>query len=115
MPGSNPIPQEAVAAIAAWCASRVEDEHTDDLRIEHETDRSRVTIVERRPPWDGGPGEWTRTTVAQLRYASSDGHWSLFCADGNGRWCPYDDAPASSDVSTLLEEIDDDPTGIFWG
>ena len=73
-----------------------------------------VTLIEERPTfWDAD--EWTDTPVAQLRYDSREGRWTLFCADAHARWHPYPGAESSKDIDELLREIDADPTGIFWG
>lgn len=58
---------------------------------------------------------WTRQLVAQLRYDPDDEHWRLYCADHNGRWHFYEPAAPSSNVLELIAELDEDPTGIFWG
>ena len=39
----------------------------------------------------------------------------LHGSDRNGRWHLYDGLAPSPDLDTLLAEIGDDPTGIFWG
>ena len=42
--------------------------------------------------------------------------WRMnFGSDQNSRWHPYDDCSPSSSFSRLLDEVDRDPTGIFWG
>ncbi len=45
--------------------------------MEFEIRGNSVTIIERRPPWreDFGP-EWSRLTVAQLRYENEG--WALY-------------------------------------
>jgi Protein of unknown function (DUF3024) len=53
--------------------------------------------------------------VAQLRYDPADHHWRLYCADRNSRWHYYDMAEPTPHLDELLNEIDEDPTGIFWG
>jgi hypothetical protein len=53
--------------------------------------------------------------IAQLRYDSETATWSLYCCDRNERWFLYFDIEPSRDVRPLLNEIDEDPTGIFWG
>ena len=76
----------------------------------------RVTIFECRPPWHADLGtDWTRQPVAQLRYDPADHYWSLYCADRNSRWHDYDMIQPTPQLDELLTEIDDDPTGIFWG
>jgi Protein of unknown function (DUF3024) len=75
-----------------------------------------VTIVERRAPWreDYGP-EWSVQGVARFRYVRTTGLWTLYWPDQNGRWHRYDGAAPSRSVRELLDEVDRDPTGIFWG
>jgi hypothetical protein len=86
------------------------------LRIECDVRGRNVTIYECRPPWhpDYGP-DWTRQPVAQLRYRPEDHHWQLYCADRNSHWHRYTRSQPSVRVADLLDEIDNDPTGIFWG
>ncbi len=69
-----------------------------------------------RDSWSNliGP-DWTSTNVAQLRYDERSDRWTLYAADRNSRWFPYDDVGLSRDVGPLLAEIDEDPTAIFWG
>ena len=50
----------------------------------------------------------------QLRYDPDAGRWTLYCADRNSRWHHYDLIEPGT-VTELLAEIEQDPTGIFWG
>ena len=53
--------------------------------------------------------------MAQLRYQRQHPHhWSLYWADRNGRWHRYDDLEPGP-VDKVLNEIEADPTCIFWG
>jgi hypothetical protein len=58
---------------------------------------------------------WIREEVAQLRYSPDGQQWQLYCADSNSRWHRYEPAPATTRLEELINEIDRDPTGIFWG
>lgn len=58
---------------------------------------------------------WVRLSVAQFRYDPDAKLWTLYCADRNGRWHIYDDVDPSPDLVPLIEEVEADPTGIFWG
>lgn len=71
-----------------------------------------VTLAERKP-WVLEPSGWVEIAVAQFRYA--DAGWKLHWADQNSRWHPYDDLSSAPNLGTLLAEVDQDPTGIFWG
>ena len=55
-----------------------------------------------------------RTRVAQLRYSANTNHWSRYWADRNDRWHRYDDIDPGP-VDKALNEIEADPTCIFWG
>ena len=41
--------------------------------------------------------------------------WTLFWRDRNHRWHRYKYTAPTTEIARLLEEIDRDPTGIFWG
>ena len=100
--------------VGRYCEQRVPSNLRDEIRVEYEVRGNSVTIVERRPPRrpESSP-EWSRLTVAQLRY--EDDAWALYWSDRNGKWHFYDLFEPSPDLSAALNEIDDDPTAIFWG
>jgi hypothetical protein len=110
------VRDDAVRHVTSFCERRVPVDLRGELRLEHSTRGSAITIVERRPPWSEliGP-DWTSTNVAQLRYDERSNRWTLYAADRNDRWFLYDDVGPSGDVEPLLAEIEPDPTGIFWG
>jgi hypothetical protein len=43
------------------------------------------------------------------------GTWALCWRDRNELVHEYDRVPPSRDIDDLLDEIDGDPTAIFWG
>ena len=61
-----------------------------------------------------GP-EWTSFPIARLRYTAADNSWTLYWRDRNLRFHIYDLLAPSNRVDDLLNEIDRDPTCIFWG
>ena len=61
-----------------------------------------------------GP-EWTSFPIARLRYTAADKSWTLYWRDRNLRFHIYDLLAPSNRVDDLLNEIDRDPTCIFWG
>jgi hypothetical protein len=86
------------------------------VRVECEIDRSYLTVVERRAPWRPEVGrDWTRLPIARLRYTKASKTWTLYWRDRNLRFHRYDRIEPSVNVSVLIDEIDCDPTGIFWG
>jgi hypothetical protein len=112
---STPPPLD-IAAVVAYCEQRVPPHALHQVRMQAVVERHAVTLVERRAPWrpDFGP-EWTTSPVARVRWSVSRREWTLFCHDRNQRWHRYPHTQPSSEIATLLSEIDRDPTGIFWG
>jgi Protein of unknown function (DUF3024) len=110
------MPALDIAAVRAYCEQRVPPHAIHQVRVEAIVDARAVTIVERRAPWrpEYGP-QWTTGPVARLRYTAARREWTLYWRDRNQRWHRYPDHQPTSDVTELLEEIDRDPTGIFWG
>jgi hypothetical protein len=110
------LPGLDVAAIRHYCEQRIPPHALHQVRVEAEVSRGAVTIVERRAPWraDYGP-DWTTSGVARLRYTAKRGEWAIYWRDRNARWHIYDLVDPSADITVLLDEIDRDPTGIFWG
>ena len=44
-----------------------------------------------------------------------DHAWTLYWADRNSRWHRYDDLDTDRPAQALIDEIEADPTCIFWG
>ena len=110
------LPELDVARVQRWCEGRVPEHARHQVRVECEVNGSYLTIVECRAPWrdDLGPG-WTRLPVARLRYVKGSRTWALYWRDRNLRFHRYDRIKPSEKVSKLIDEIDRDPTHIFWG
>jgi hypothetical protein len=53
--------------------------------------------------------------IAQLRYDTAAGTWTLYWADRNRRWHRYDDLDPTPQLDDLLKEIGEDSLSIFWG
>jgi hypothetical protein len=111
----SPIPEFQQRQIERWCERHVPAHLRDEIRIECRRRGGAVTILERRAPWSPELGtDWTESRIAQLRY-DSDGLWSVYWADSNGRWLTHPDVPQAKTPIPLLEEIDRNPDGVFWG
>lgn len=114
--GRSIIPPLDLARIRRFTDARVPASARHQVRLEIEVGRSSVTIVETRAPWkpEYGP-DWTRSPIASLRYSAKHRGWSLFWMDHNGAWHRYATEPFIPHVGPLLEEIDRDPSAVFWG
>ena len=100
-----------------WAGHRLPPDYLEELRIEVDVTPTSITILECRPPWDSGRGgfEWTRAPIARLRYNKSKKTWKLYWRDRSRKFHLYDRVDATESIEMLLDEIDRDPTGIFWG
>ena len=110
------VPEDALAEVERFCEERTPPDLCDEMRLEFSVRGDGITIVERRAPWNPRLGsEWTTSHIAQLRCDDAEGRWSLHWRGSDDRWRPYNRIKASRGIRRLLAEIDDDPTGIFWG
>lgn len=110
------IPEADVVLVRTWAQEQTPVEFRDQVRIEVDETERGVTIVECRRPWSDQFGsEWTRQEVARLNYAASRKVWTLYWADRNSKFHRYIDTVPTKAVVDLLDEIEADPTCIFWG
>jgi hypothetical protein len=75
---------------------------------------SEVILFEERPDFQN-PREWRELPVAKFKYVATQQEWRLYCQHRDLRWHAYEALPAARDFGRLLNEVDVDPTGIFWG
>lgn len=108
---------EAEEDLRHFCERRVAVLARDQVRLEYEFRGDAATLVERRVPWHPAlqDAPWTRMPVAQFRYDRENGHWTLHWPDRNTRWHEDDGVEPSHTLKPLLAEVDEDPTGIYWG
>ena len=109
------VPDLDLLKIRKYCEEKTPQQFRNEMRVEVGVRGKSVTIFECRPPWDNQGTEWSRQPIGQLRYDPEAARWTLFWADRNSRWHLYEDLDADQPVQVLLDEINDDPTGIFWG
>ena len=109
------FPETDLGQIRGWCTAQSAKLPADQLRITCSIGARAVDIGEERPPWEGSAADpWTFMAVARLTYVKSRGEWSLGVSNSNGDFRRY--APLSTGSHTsLLNEIDADPTCAFWG
>jgi hypothetical protein len=101
-------------SIARFCEVRVPTEIRHKVRLIYRWRGSVVTLSETRPYFQD-PKRWTESPVAQFRYDAARKRWVLYYRDGKGRWHIYEEARPAASVQTLLDEVNRDPTHIFWG
>jgi hypothetical protein len=73
-----------------------------------------VSLFESRPHLQGG-GEWISMKVARFKKDPKTETWHLYWADRNSKWRPYPPLPFHRDIEKLLQEVEKNETGAFWG
>jgi len=110
-----PIQKQLVEKLMqAYCDKRVPKELQDRIKLFYKIRGDNITLIESRPFWQDET-QWIDATVAQIRFENANKTFTLYCADRNDRWHLYDFIESSKELKDILQEIDRDPTGIFWG
>jgi hypothetical protein len=55
-----------------------------------------------------------RVQLPQFRFNHNSKKWTLYWPDRNSKWHEYEVIESSRKFETLLKEVQEDPTGIFW-
>lgn len=98
----------------AYCENRVPAYLRSQIRIEYRIRDNEVSLFESRAHLQGS-GEWISTKVARFAKDAQDGTWHLFWADRNSQWRPYSPLPYHRDIEKLLQAVEKNETGAFWG
>lgn len=111
---SDTVKHQVDAVLRAYCEKRVPPHVRHQVRMSYDFRANTVTLYEDRVGFRD-PSQWTHMPMAQFRHDPKSGAWTLYCADRNDRWHKYEPCEPSRRFETLLEEVDRDPTGIFFG
>lgn len=71
-------------------------------------------LFEIRPLWND-PSHILELPFAKLRLIKSTKIWRLYWMRGTGKWETYEPKPESANLPLLLDEIDHDGYGYFFG
>jgi hypothetical protein len=101
--------------LSKYCEKRIPGHIRHELRIGYEIDRTWVRLYEERPSFFD-KSQWSRMVIAKFKYTIKSNNWTLYWADRNSKWHIYDEIKnPTRHFERLLSEVDDDPTGIFYG
>ena len=107
------IRQLADMLLSKLCTRRSPADLQHEVKVTYAIVGNKVTISQHRTAWDN-PKEWVAMKVALLEYIPRSNVWTLYGFDRNERRAEYP-SPSTSDLTALIDEVDSDPTGIFWG
>lgn len=100
--------------VGDYCQFRSPVDLRDKIRVGYSVKGQGVLIYESRPRWDN-PEEWRQSEFAKLRYLRTGDKWELYWKLASGRWLLYEPRSRSASLPDLIEEIDADPHGCFFG
>ena len=97
-----------------YCEKKVPPQYRNELRVEFQIRGNEVSLLECRAPWRG-EGDWTRTKVARFKKDPKTETWLLFWADRNNKWREYSPLSFHARIEKLLDEVEKNENGAFWG
>ena len=110
----TPLKEAVSRQLDEYCRNKIPPEVSHQLRLGYEMRGSSYTLFEERPAFDD-PATWVQLPIARFRYNLTRGLWTLYWADSHTRWHRYDLIGPAKTLGPLIEEVDRDPTHIFWG
>ena len=114
MPLSELTKKQVEKKLGSYCKEKAPAHSKAELRLDFIFRGNTVTLFEERPSFDK-PETWVQSVIAQFRFNPLTKEWTLYWADRNSRWHPYEKVEPSMNFEVLLTEVDKDPTGIFRG
>jgi len=116
---ASSLPERDVDCAHRWAHgrnNRLPERAIGQIRYEIDIEGQAVTMYECRPPWrpENGP-DWTRFPIVRFRYTKSRREWATYWRDRNLKFHRYDPMPPSRDLQVLIDAIEADRSGIFWG
>ena len=109
------IHQLAIQLLTDFCAQRTPPDVRDHVRVEFVITGTKATIIERRPDFRDPGREWSERKVAVLEYDTKARTWALFAFNRNSQRMPYQRTAPTADLTSLIAEVESDPTHVFWG
>ena len=73
-----------------------------------------VILYEIRPVWND-PKKIQHIEFAKIRYYKSRQEWNLYWKPASGKWELYEPCPESTNLRKLIEIIEEDKHGCFYG
>jgi hypothetical protein len=106
--------QRVKKIFSAYCAMKAPHHISDQFRVEFELRGAEVKLFESRP-YHLDKCQWISHKIARFKKDAETNCWSLYYADRNGRWHLLEQIPPDKNIEKILEVVEKDTTGIFWG
>jgi hypothetical protein len=115
MPLPEAVRLQAELLLLAYCQARTPPSIRHALRLAFRTRLNTMTLYVSYGPWKPKFPKNSRTPVAQFRYDPEQRSWTLYRADEKEKWHLYDKVPPTPGLLTLIQEVDADPSKVFFG
>ncbi len=113
-----PIPpiqkQLATMQIEKYCENMVPAHAQHQVMSKYEFDKNTIILIESRVKWND-ESVWIDIPIAKIKYEMKSMTWELYCVLSNEKWMRYDGLEPQKDLQKCIDEIEADPTCIFWG
>jgi hypothetical protein len=100
--------------VGKMCQRRSPAYLSDQLKTIYKIKNHSVEVYEHRPRWNN-PGEWMDEGIAKFLYSRTTKKWNLYWMRQDLKWHLYEPLSESTTIEALVEEVDKDPHGAFWG
>lgn len=100
--------------VGGLCSKMTPQHLKNKLRFEYEIENQSVIIYEIRPAFRN-LGEFTKMPIAKLSYVKSGNLWKLYWQRASGKWQRYETGSSAKSLDKLVEEIERDSYGCFFG
>ena len=71
-------------------------------------------IFEMRPIWDN-PSKKIKNSIVKITYVKKTKLWKLYWKRADLKWHSYSPFPESGSLEEILDIVDQDHNGCFWG
>lgn len=85
-----------------------------ELDLGYDYDGSKIELYEIRPDWEDN-SIIRHYPFARIRYVKSTNIWKLYWFRASGKWNEYQPFSQSPDLQALLDCIQEDAFGCFYG
>jgi hypothetical protein len=111
---SEEPPRNDVQRVERYCLDRIPTTLHHQVRLDVIVADGGIEIHEARPVLLGAPLDWTTMPIARFAY-EDDGTYTLYSGGSDGIWDYYLDLESHQILEVLIDEVDQDPTSVFWG
>ncbi len=100
--------------LGSFCENRVPPDARWEVKLSYRFWKNSVILYEEEVRGDN-PEKWIKMKVARLDFDPESRGWTLWAYNSNERSMYYLNLPRDVSLDDAIAEIDEDPTGIFWG